>query len=715
MGNAQSTHARRRYLPLLIGLLSGAAITAVVFLAFLGVEKSRLNSDFQTMAADRAQALRSAVAEDTTELDLVASYVAASTEIGRGEMVPFMEEFGRFLRRVAAHDEDAQVLAFILPVTSEGRASFEALMGKEVNAGFDIRESGKDGVIRTAGTRSRYYPIAALEPIDYSGSLLGLDVSSVPRLLEAAQHAMASGKRTTSAAVNLPPSSSGAQVVWNFLPVYRSSSASGTSVTRAGLLGICASAFNLQQMFEISLKELSPAGIDLELRDAAAPPDEQPLYYHRSRAPSSTVVKTGMKWSTTINAGERAWTLTAFPTTAFISRHRSWQSWIILAGGLLLTGLSGFIFWARLRRAAQVEALVAHRTEELAIEISKHETLEHALAESRSALTAQVVQLNEKNRQIQMLNEVGDSLQSCLTAEEAYSIMSLHAPRLLPGTSGTLFVYDQAKDFFFPVAEWGARPPSNTAFKAEDCWALRRGRAHAVTPADANLHCRHDAEGLTESSLCVPLAAVGKTIGLFHVTGHVEPALLFAESVAEHIGLALSNLMLRSDLRQLSIHDPLTGLYNRRYMEETLETEIRRAERKEQPIGLIMLDIDHFKAFNDGFGHAAGDQMLRCIGSLILTNLRAGDIACRYGGEELLLILPEAAVEAAAHRAEEIRARARKLEVTHMEKPLGPVTVSLGVAVYPSHGRTRDEVLAAVDAALYKAKQDGRDRVVVAG
>jgi diguanylate cyclase (GGDEF)-like protein len=148
-------------------------------------------------------------------------------------------------------------------------------------------------------------------------------------------------------------------------------------------------------------------------------------------------------------------------------------------------------------------------------------------------------------------------------------------------------------------------------------------------------------------------------------------------------------------------------------MEETLETEIRRAERKGNPIGVIMLDIDHFKAFNDGFGHAAGDQMLRSIGALILGHLRAGDIACRYGGEELLIILPEATIEAAAGRAEDLRARAKKLDVKHQDMPLGPVTVSLGVAGYPVNGRTRDGLLAAADASLYKAKQDGRDRVVV--
>ena len=282
-----------------------------------------------------------------------------------------------------------------------------------------------------------------------------------------------------------------------------------------------------------------------------------------------------------------------------------------------------------------------------------------------------------------------------------------------PAPAGALFMRSSEKDLFITAARWGEQPVAEHAFKAEDCWALRKGKPHAVTPSSANLPCPHTEGAHQAPTLCIPLAATGKTIGLLHVASCSVTMHAFAESVAEHIGLALSNLMLRSDLRQLSIHDPLTGLYNRRYMEETLETEIRRAERKGHPIGVIMLDIDHFKAFNDGFGHAAGDQMLRSIGTLVLENLRAGDIACRYGGEEMLLILPEASTETAAHRAEELRTRAKALEVRHLDTPLGPVTVSLGVAAYPAHGRTRDALLAAADASLYRAKEEGRDRVIV--
>src|SRR5208337_2795571 len=357
---------------------------------------------------------------------------------------------------------------------------------------------------------------------------------------------------------------------------------------------------------------------------------------------------------------DRVWVFKAYPTGEFLLRHRSWQPWVLLAGGLILTALGSFYFAGGLRRAARVESLVSERTGELAREVAKHEQLENELAESRSTLARQVEQLNLKNQEVQLLNEVGDILQSCVSTEEAYPLISLHAPHLLPGSSGALYIHDGSQNLYSAMAEWGNKPPAAAAFKAEDCWALRRGKVHALTGSTPTLPCRHVEAGDLRS-LCIPMAATGRTIGLFHLTGGRDDSHAFAVSVAEHIGLALSNLMLRSDLRQLSIHDPLTGLFNRRYMEETLEIEIRRAERTEHPIGVIMLDLDHFKTFNDRFGHAAGDEVLRALGALLRTHLRAGDIACRYGGEEFVLILTEASRETAWQRAEDIRQRVKGL------------------------------------------------------
>lgn len=167
-------------------------------------------------------------------------------------------------------------------------------------------------------------------------------------------------------------------------------------------------------------------------------------------------------------------------------------------------------------------------------------------------------------------------------------------------------------------------------------------------------------------------------------------------------------------LRELAIRDPLTGLFNRRYLEESLALEIIRAARKEYTIGIIMADIDHFKRFNDTHGHAAGDAVLVQIAELLHTHVRLSDVICRYGGEEFLIILPEASREITLLRAELIRESAGKLHLQYEGQTLKAVTLSLGIAIFPDHGSSMDVLLGAADAALYRAKRSGRNRVMTA-
>ena len=173
--------------------------------------------------------------------------------------------------------------------------------------------------------------------------------------------------------------------------------------------------------------------------------------------------------------------------------------------------------------------------------------------------------LNQRTRDIQLLNDLGDTLQSCVNTDEAFPVISAYLPRLLPVSSGALYMHDPASETYTGMAEWGDAPPREQAFLAQDCWALRLGRPHVVTQATVAVPCRHAPDAGEGGALCIPLTASGKTIGLFHVTRFPEESHAFALSVADRIGLSLSNLMLRSDLRQLSIHDPLTGLFNRRH------------------------------------------------------------------------------------------------------------------------------------------------------
>ncbi|HEX8948151.1 MAG TPA: GGDEF domain-containing protein, partial [Dissulfurispiraceae bacterium] len=224
------------------------------------------------------------------------------------------------------------------------------------------------------------------------------------------------------------------------------------------------------------------------------------------------------------------------------------------------------------------------------------------------------------------------------------------------------------------------------------------------------------------------MMAYGEILGLLHlqfgpgrdgraeglrksIEDHKQP---LAMAVAENIAFSLANLKLHETLYMQSSHDSLTGLFNRRHMEETLEREMHRMGRKGRPLGIIMLDLDHFKQFNDTFGHQAGDTLLRELGSFLQRYIREEDFACRYGGEEFVIILPETSPDITMQRAEKLRSDVRHLYVTHKGQELGPVTLSLGVAGFPLHGLTAETVLRAADSALYRAKAEGRDRVIAA-
>jgi diguanylate cyclase (GGDEF)-like protein len=216
--------------------------------------------------------------------------------------------------------------------------------------------------------------------------------------------------------------------------------------------------------------------------------------------------------------------------------------------------------------------------------------------------------------------------------------------------------------------------------------------------------------------------AQGESLGLLYLTAPADAPLGWTDSkealglaVADQLGLAIANLKLRDTLRSQSIRDPLTGLFNRRYMEETLERELSRAERSRAPLAVVMLDLDHFKRFNDTFGHEVGDMLLREVGHLLKHHVRHGDVACRFGGEELMIVMPDIDAASALQRAEEIREAVKRLQMACRGQSVGNVTVSLGVALYPDHGTTPADLVKASDTALYRAKSAGRDQVVLAG
>ncbi len=332
--------------------------------------------------------------------------------------------------------------------------------------------------------------------------------------------------------------------------------------------------------------------------------------------------------------------------------------------------------------------------------------------------------LKRRNRRGEILSDLRQLLQTCSTLPETGPIIAKSLQDLFPSSNGVLYLTSASRTDLEPMASWGEHGPLEkiTPLLPNDCWGLRRGRSYIVRHPRRELICTHLSFDKIHPYACLPLVSGTEVLGLLHLCekgGLVKWSFLeefdsVSTEIIEIISLALANVRLREKLFAQSIKDPLTGLFNRRYLEETFLRETSRARRHQYSIGIIMADIDHFKQFNDIYGHAAGDAILAEVGRFLARSLRTADIVCRYGGEEFALILPEASLEHTKMRAEDLCRRVRDLRVMFEGQTLGPVTLSFGVAVYPSHGTALNTVLRAADAALYRAKQEGRNQVVVA-
>jgi diguanylate cyclase (GGDEF)-like protein len=355
-----------------------------------------------------------------------------------------------------------------------------------------------------------------------------------------------------------------------------------------------------------------------------------------------------------------------------------------------------------------------------AVGLSEQECLrksaEKEMKRLNEELRARAMQLERRTQQAALIQELGAKLQICLTSEEAYQIVGQSVARLFPGVSGSLAIVRTKQNLYEEVSRWGDGASSGEAFFADRCRALRRGRSFTTRSGDAHLMCGHLVHRHDAYSICVPLAAQGETLGLLTLLGRVtltnaqpsdegfEEFTQLAETVSEDIALSLANLKLREHLRMQSVRDALTGLFNRRYMEESLERELASASRKERRLAVILMDVDQFKILNDSMGHDFGDLVLSEVGAFLLRNSRGSDIACRYGGDEFVLILPEISLETAKIKMETLRAGFERLALTSRSEVPVKLTLSMGMATFPEDGTTARELLIVADKALYRVK-----------
>lgn len=311
-----------------------------------------------------------------------------------------------------------------------------------------------------------------------------------------------------------------------------------------------------------------------------------------------------------------------------------------------------------------------------------------------------------KDLMLQMMHRV----QACQNQEELSDVVSRFMPQIFPDAAGHLFVLKEQGSTLHSLGQWSGPTASDLHFSIDDCWALRRGRPHLSEPDGEDVTCHHI--HIAESSnLCIPLTALGDIVGLLYLETRTENHTsqadrLYFELLAENVGLAVANLQFRQRLVGMAKRDALTGLLNRRSLDEALN---RSLDNQGIALGCIMIDIDYFKRFNDQFGHDAGDAVMQYVARILLEVVGEKGDVFRFGGEEFTILLPGATDTDAEKVAEHLRQAVESAPLSYRGRLLDPVTISLGISTSPQGGPV-SSVLERADRALLAAKKNGRNQ-----
>jgi diguanylate cyclase (GGDEF)-like protein len=359
-------------------------------------------------------------------------------------------------------------------------------------------------------------------------------------------------------------------------------------------------------------------------------------------------------------------------------------------------------------------------------DITERIKIEEELRRANAELTRWLSELEVRNKETMLLKEMGDLLHSCHEVEEAYQVFDQLIQQLFPDTSGVLYTFLNSENSLEAVTIWGDPEDGNQPIHKDDCWGLRRGQVHRVDDPRRGMLCPHVHLSGASSSLCVPLVAQSETIGMFHIhfwevnrpegvdqKSWMDSLESLAVTMADQVGMALANLKMHRLLNEQVNHDTLTGLFNRKYIEETLQREIHRVIRQNGQLGIMLLDLDHLTDINALFGQATGNEVLVTFADLLKNLKKPCEIPCRYGGDIFALLLPDSTIEETRQRAEEVRLATKNLAIDIMGKSVGPVTLSVGAAAFPDHGREGETILQSAESALTLAKAEGHDRVKV--
>lgn len=492
------------------------------------------------------------------------------------------------------------------------------------------------------------------------------------------------GKFRTSNILDLEPNE---QEIYLILPIFKNKTFGGYIIAST----------NIDTMLQEVLKEVDLSKFEVAFFEGK---NQKRSFFKSSDEPHKSI--SSMREIPFYNS---LWVVKVGPSTELFNKYGfTLLSKLIVIAGIIL---ALFLFSAiRARQIINRQALMLQETQDI---------LKEQLGES-----------SRHAKELRLLKEMTDAIQLCPSLSDANVPIATYCALLLPGTTGLLYLASELEQRIAQFTSWGMATPKAHSFPFSNCTALEKNLLNSLSGRDYGEGCQHLQTLYPAKSqsvnLCWPIIDQGKTLGLLSICDYdkLSPtdadhkkALLFLEILVNQLSLSISAIKMRDLLKDQATRDPLTNLFNRRYLEETLQRELHRAERHSTPVSIIMIDIDHFKNINDTYGHDGGDEVLEKIGSLLQKYYRKSDIACRFGGEEFILVLPEMSLDIAIKRAEIIRLATESLCLTLHGQEMKGLTISLGVATYPQHGTSMEALVSAADKALYRAKSLGRNRVEV--
>ena len=675
--------ARLRQLPMRHSWLRWAVLAAsLAFSAgstyYFSVEvQQEAHSSAQTTAVGVASDLQSRIRAYGDVLFALRGLFDASDPVTR-------DDFHKFAQALSLGERYPGVtnISFAFRVPHAKKAEFVRAVRAEKGP---LLDGLPEFSIKPPGERPEYAVLTYIEPMGKNVAAWGLDLNADPLRRSPIDRARDTGQMASASGVTLVRDS-GAPVTSTLLrlAVYRGGGVPPSIEERQGLyLGIVGSTLRVAEMVDSTLSKEVLSRIRVQIYEAGGGQSEGALLFDSAAGAPPAFSEYAVTQRLTV--ADREWRLRIVPRedpVAFLDKA-------IIAAVLATTlAISALLFWL---------------------------VTSVAVSESRGA------ELAKRNREAGLLRAFGANLQSCLSPKEGYEVIARYMPDLLPGKAGSMYVLDASRSRSEAAVSWSSPQGLQEVFSPNDCQAVRRGHLYHAAESAKEGGCRHFTGEPPRAYVCVPMTAQNEVIGTLHLQNPrtspqpwrcAEEDLDLINSVAEYVALAIANLELNEKLREQAMHDKLTGLYNRHYVAEWFALDLRRAQRHGRPVCALMLDIDHFKRVNDTFGHDAGDLVLRELAGTLARLGRKSDVVSRHGGEEFLMLLPECPLDAAMRKAELLRQEIETLVLNYGDRPLGTVTVSIGVAAFPDHAEDAETLLRCADDALYRAKQTGRNRVV---